>query len=229
VSTKRGEKVLQLLQQQNKTPYWLSKVTGLNRQSIMNWLEGAKPHDESVWDRIAEALDVEPNVIRDDALSLPSQQEIGSLLYPVPTLEVALPLWPALPADENWDLDPSSCTDFFEVPGFLARSRTSDPERIVAPIQGHSMEPRLLPGDYAVIVLDHLPRTGRMILARSEKGRTIKVLRRGRMGYELHSINNAHGQATAEKWEIEGYVIAILRDYAKGRGNIEWDEGGLGP
>lgn len=224
--SKRGEKIEWRLQQLRRSPSWLAKELGVGRQSVHNWIDGMRPQDDQVWGRIASALGIDKEVLMDDSKPLP---EVASVRYPIPEPEVELPKWPSLPANENWEMDLSDCTEFIAVPGFLARRNAQSPERVAAYIDGHSMEPRLLPGDLVVVELVKVPRTGRLVLAKSELGRTVKVLKRVGVSYELHSINEDHGQATAAAWEIEGYIIAIIRDYERGRGIIEWDEAGLGP
>lgn len=224
---KHGEKIEERLRQLGKTPRWLSLQLKVSPQTVLNWIDGGRPQKDAMWTKLAATLSVPRQNLEYDDYDLPT---LGAPKYPVAEEEVDLPLWPSLPANENWEWDPADCITFKPVPGFLARKSPKDPERIVAGIEGSSMLPRLGPGDLIVIELTKVVRTGRLVLARSEKGRTIKVLRRGSAGgYELHSVNPAHGHAEAAQWEIEGYVVAILRDYERGRGLIEWDDAGLGP
>jgi SOS-response transcriptional repressor LexA len=223
----RGQKIEKRLQQLGRSARWLAKEVGVAPQTVLNWIDGARPQKDEIWEKLAQALEVDKSVLLDEAKKLPS--EIGSTLYPIPSGEIEMPKWPSLPASENWDIDPSECTEFIPVPSFLARKTPRDPERVAAQVAGMSMSPRLVSGDLVVIELVKVPRTGRLVLARSETGRTIKVLKRVHAGFELHSINPDHGQARADEWEIEGYVVAIIRDYETGRGVIEWDDAGLGP
>lgn len=222
----RREKIERLLDQRGDTPSAFAGRMGFNRQSFFNWLDGSKPQKASVWPTIANELGVDTAVLLDDSRDLPP---LSAPMYPTAEGEVEMPHWPSLPANEKWDMDPQECMRYIPVPSFVARKSPKDPERIAAYIQGRSMEPRLFEGDLVIIELGKATRTGRIALARSDEGRTLKVLRRSGMDLELHSINPDHGQARAAKWEVEGYLIAILRDYEKGtRGIIEWDWDGLG-
>ena len=239
---RRGEKIEAILDRLGETPSWLARQIGTNRQNVINWIDGMKPQDEEVWTRIANALNVKLEVLLDDTLELaaagpmrgelriPSDGNLGTFRMPLPDLEIELPKWPAMPCDENWDFIPDEWPETEPVPNLFARRRSTDAERIVAPVTGNSMEPRLYEGDLVVVELDREPRTGRIVVARSEKGRTLKVLMRGRNGaLQLIPINPDRQPATAEKWDVEGYVIGILRGYKNGRGMVEWDFGGLGP
>jgi hypothetical protein len=225
----RGEKIEILLKRKGESPAWLAKQLKVPKQSVYNWIGGAKPQKDSVWAEIARILGVELDVLTDDSQPLP---EIGRPQYPIPSLDVLMALWPALPANPDWDLDPAACEDTIEIPAFLARKGPKEPERIAAYIKGRSMEPRLFEGDLVIVELIKTARPGRIVLAKSDKGRTLKVLRSNHNGanrFRLESINADYGDADAEEWSVEGYLIAILRDFAKNRGTIEWDEGGIGP
>lgn len=193
----------------------------------LNWFYQEEPTDPPVPRDIEEAkrlASVRKMVEgRDDSFL-----DEGSPIVSVP--DVDMPFRGYIPADEGWDEDESDDFPTISVPAFLARKDSGEPERVAMKVKNGSMEPRLYDGDLVVVVEDHTPRPGRMVVARSGKRRTVKVLRRNGMArYTLESINPEHGEAVAKEWEIVGYVIAILRDYASNRGTIEWDEGGLTP
>ena len=228
VNKPRGEKLRLLLDREGHSPEWLATQLKVSKQTIYNWIEGAKPQKSGVWEIIGKLLNENFESIIDDSKEIPG---LGKPLYPIPTLDVKMPRWPSLPANETWEYDPAECFDEEDIPSFLARRTARDPERICAYVMGTSMEPRLTEGDLVIIELEKSVRPGRIVLARSDKGRTLKVLRKSydQQRYRLESINPEHGDAEAEQWELEGYLIAILRDYKKNRGNIEWDDSGIGP
>lgn len=93
------------------------------------------------------------------------------------------------------------------------------------------MEPLIFEGDYLVFQLDPAPRFGRVAIARNGQGEaTVKILRRGPDGRPvLEPINPNHAPPVANHLEVIGYLVAILRNYDKGRGEIIWDDGGISP
>lgn len=196
-----------------KSLTWLAQEIGVNRQALTNWLEGtSNPRDETVWDRIRERLE-----------SLGAG--VGPPLYPVGTPETPVPFWPWHAAG-GW-CNPEESIDWFDLPHFLLK-----PNRIVTQVQGTSMEPMIFEGDYLVFQLDSAPRYGRVVIARNHNGgATVKVLRRAPDGTpKLEPVNTSHDCPDLADGLINiGYLVAILRDYAKGRGSIIWDEGGLTP
>lgn len=211
----RADRIQRLLDANRKSASWIAKELGVPRQSVYNWLGGlAWPRDESVWDRML-SLFPEKTVPLDPPL------------YPAVVPEVEMSLWPALPANGSWD-EPQESMDFIDVPSFLARKSPRHPERVAARIRGTSMEPRLLDGDLVVIELSQQPRSGRIVVARSGAAVTVKLLTREPSGeLVLKALNKGH-EVEPRKSEIVGYVVAVLRGYDRGRGVIEWDDGGLG-
>lgn len=159
----------------------------------------------------------------------PPREDLRFIGTAVPEPEIDLPLWPSLPADENWgDIEVVENFDVFPVPMVLARPNRNSPERIVARIVGTSMEPRLIEGDYVVVEMSRARRPGRMVLAKKDGARTLKLLYEKPRGDELVSINRKHGSAHADEWEVEGYVVGIIHNYGQSFGSIQWDDGGLG-
>ncbi|MCW5941071.1 MAG: hypothetical protein KIS66_02495 [Fimbriimonadaceae bacterium] len=213
----RAEDVERLLAKHNKSLAWLGRQLGVSRQTVHNWISGASaPRDESVWDAMLAKLpkrEPEPLGPPRNAAYLP---------------EIRLPLWPALPANGDWD-EPQGAEDWIEVPSFLGTTPRS-PERVVATIRGDSMSPRLHDGDLVVVELDPSPRTGRIVVARTEDGEvTVKTLLRDKHGdHVLQAVNKEHRVVPKESCVV-GYIVAVLRNYGRGRGTIEWDDGGIGP
>lgn len=248
--TAKGRKVVARLKEIGQNRNWLARKLSVNKQTLGNWLKSddiqPQLNDDwehpDAWQEIARHLDIEAKRLTDNRLELkPSDKPqgvakiddsapLGLFRLPIPELEVELPRWPALPCNEDWEYEPNDLEETLPVPVMFARRNGSAPLRIVAPVHGTSMEPTLREGDLVVVELDRTPRTGRIILARSERGKTLKVLMRDRNGaFRLDPINGLHGSATAEIWEQEGFVIGILKNYRSGRGSIEWDFGGIGP
>lgn len=118
------------------------------------------------------------------------------------------------------------CTDWFELPGFLVKKN-----RVVTRVVGDSMLPRIKPGDYLVFQLDPIPRFGRIGFARNEEGQsTVKVIKRDPLGnVSLVPLNPECEPPVSETLVCIGYLVAILKDYDSGRGNIDWDDGGITP
>jgi transcriptional regulator with XRE-family HTH domain len=250
--TPKGRKVQARLDQLGHSREWLAGKLGVTDGGLAKWLRGdtVRPRGydgwDQVWTHIAELLGVPSTYLLDDSKNTPVVQTtdainsivtypqnglLGTFRIPMPELEVELPKWPALPANEKWDMEPQDWMEFESVPNIFGRRNARDPERVVAPVAGSSMEPRLYDGDLCVIELDTKPRTGRIVLARNEDGKlTLKLLVRGRDNrYKLESINPAHGNAESDSWEMVGFLIGIIRDYKSGRGLVEWDFGGIGP
>lgn len=212
----RVDRINRLLVANRRTASWMAKQLGVPRQSVYNWLGGlALPRDESVWDRMAGLF---PEKV---------PPPLDAPLYPAVVPEVEMSLWPSLPANGSWD-EPQESMDFIDVPSFLARKSLRHPERVAVRIRGSSMEPRLLDGDLVVIELSQQPRSGRIVVARSGAAVTVKLLTRDTGGaLALKALNKGH-EVEPRKSEIVGYVVAVLRGYDRGRGVIEWDDGGLG-
>jgi hypothetical protein len=249
--TTKGLKVQRRLDEVAMSRDALAQKLGITDQTLANWMKGntQSPRGFDSWDdawtRVATEIGLAPATLLDDRKPLRTAGEkqaaglvvypeggfLGTFRIPVPDLEVELPKWPAVPANESWDIDPQEWEETEFVPNIFGRRHNNDPLRIVAPVVGRSMEPRLYEGDLVVIELDRSPRTGRIVLAKNGQGQiTLKVLNRDRNNrYRLDSINPEHGQAVADTWEIVGFLIGVIRDYRSGRGLIEWDFGGLGP
>lgn len=196
-----------LLQSRDKSLRWLAKESSVNVQSLINWLDGMTPHDSGAWGRIMGVVDR-------------LRREVSDPLYPVATPEVPIPLWPWHPAGD-W-CSPEESVDWFEAPNFLVSK-----DRIATRVVGTSMQPLIEEGDYLIFQLDPAPRYGRVVLARNGDGEaTVKVLRRGPV---LEPLNPSHSMRSVNHWEVIGYLVAILRNFNKGRGEIILDEGGIVP
>lgn len=220
----------------------LGKLLSVSRGAVANWESRQLPSSEEVT-KIARVLAV-PVAWFYDGVDAPPPAQVHETTanekqpakvlesgYPVAEEEIDLPVWPALPADSGWDDSDFEPTEFKPVPAWLSRRSAKHPERVLAPIRGDSMSPRLREDDFVLIELDPIPRPGRMFLVRSKDGKsTLKVLDRNSRGeYLLKAINEDAGEVAPKDSLLMGYVVAILRGYRKGRGNVEWDEGGLGP
>lgn len=203
----------------------LAKLAGVDRNTIANWEYARllKPPPRDKLRAVAAALRLpldwfydESNVVTETR----AQYNAGSATIPIP-------LWPMHSAGA-W-LQVGSETDTFDCPPNLARHG----KRIATQVQGDSMAPRIIEGDYLVFHLDPAPRFGRVHIVRNEnQDATIKIVARGSSGQiELRPINPAHAKPASSRLECIGYLVAILRGYdpASSRGNVEWDDGGIIP
>lgn len=196
-----------------KSLRWLAAEIGVNHQSLINWLDGTNhPRDPKVWDDIESAI-------------AKLRTTITPPRWAVAEPSSALPLWPSISAG-SWMSPDVECIDWFELPGFLVKRN-----RIVVRVIGDSMAPRLKPGDYLVFQLDPIPRFGRIGFARNgDNEATVKVIKRDPLGnVTLVPLNPECEPPTSETLVCIGYLAAILKDYDSGRGNIEWDDGGISP
>lgn len=196
-----------------KSLRWLAKEVGVDHQSLINWLDGENyPRDPKKWDEIEAAVEGLKNTIAKPRMAV---AEVVS----------ALPLWPNVSAG-TWMSPEEESIDWFELPGFLVKRN-----RVVTKVLGDSMNPRIRSGDYWVFQLDPVPRFGRIGLARNEHGEsTVKIIKRDPLGnVSLSPLNPECEPPTADTLLCTGYLVAILKDYDSGRGNIEWDDGGIGP
>lgn len=124
----------------------------------------------------------------------------------------------------HW-VEPFQCEDFEPVPAHLV---AQDCFGVV--VDGDSMFPFLHPGDIAVFKAAKSARIGQTVLARNdEKQLTVKVYRHNGDGFELVPINQAYPRATAREWEIEGILVAYVRDIGPRRitdsdpNGLRWD------
>ncbi len=203
-----------ILHANRKSLRWLAKEIGAHHTNLIAWLEGDHhPRKPDTWERI--------NAILEDLATAKATEP----LYPVGTPEASIPLWPYHAAG-GW-MKPAESIEWFDLPNFLNKK-----DRVVTQIEGSSMEPFIVEGDYLLFQLDSTPRYGRVCVARNDDGdATIKVLRRGQDGLPLlDPINRAHQPPSLDGGLVYiGYLVAILRDFVAGRGSIIWDDGGLTP
>jgi transcriptional regulator with XRE-family HTH domain len=220
-----GDKVERLLFARDMSVNKLAKKIGRSRQVVNAWVKNESiPRDETEWKPIAEFFGMTLDELLDprDNLSRFTGQ-LSDPKFPVDGIDAPMALWPSVPCGD-WE-QPDETTDFIDVPGFLVAR-----DRIASKVQGESMEPRLQHGDLLIFQMDQMPRYGRIVLARNGDNEvSCKVLKKTPIGADLVSLNPDHPSQATKRWEVLGYLIAILRDYAKGRGSIEWDEGGIGP
>lgn len=108
------------------------------------------------------------------------------------------------------------------MPSFLYRH-----DRFVTELRDDAWSPHLLAGDYLVVTLDETPRPNRIVVILTPEGlRLAKSRRKGDATvFEDEMGAVAWDQGAARQ---VGYVVAVLRDFAEGRGKVEWDDGGLG-
>jgi len=235
----RRLKIETRLRQISKTPAWLARKLGKNKQSVYQWLEGAEPRDESVWPSVAQLLSIPVEVLLDDSRDLitepPGPDEVetarsSNLPNAVKSFArgdmVLLPVWRGVAAglqDECYFVA-SDSAEFMEVPAFMA-GREED-RHVVCVAAGTSMSPRLRQGDRAVVRMDPNPPRNTLVVAQNpESRRFIKALRENKL-LELHSVNEEFPPITdVSDWQLVGSVVAIWGQYEAGAPNIEWDGG----
>ncbi len=197
---------------------WLAGRLGTSHTNVRNWLQGDGPRDRSM-------LDAALTVLREEEQSRrpASQQRKPGVFQLAPVPDAMLPIVSRAGAG-HW-VEPFQCEDFEPVPAHLV---AQDCFGVV--VDGDSMYPFLHPGDIAVFKAARSARIGQTVLARNdEKQLTVKVFRHNGEGFELVPINQAHPKATAKEWEIEGVLVAYVRDIGPRRitdsdpNGLRWD------
>lgn len=233
----RKEKIETRLAQLGRSPAWLARQLGRQKQSVYQWIEGANPRDESVWPAVSRILGIPLEILLDDRRELPSKALHADEVVESPPASpgmtsfvrgdrLLLPVWRGVAAglaDECYFVAPDSA-EFMEIPAFFA-GREQD-RHVVCVVAGTSMSPRLRQGDRAIVKLDPNPPRNSLVVAQNpEKRRFIKALRENKR-LELHSINEDFPPITdVSGWELIGFVVAIWGEYEAGSANIEWDGG----
>jgi hypothetical protein len=233
----RKEKIERRLKQLGQNPNWLARQIGKPKQSVYQWIDGAKPRDpDATWRAVANALGIaDHRVLMDDTLDLPAQPDevrtVRSEDLPDRVKaflrgdRAVLPVWHTVLAggtDECAFVDPDS-VQWEEVPALFVGQ---DVDRYVLCVaSGTSMSPRIRQGDKVVIRLDPAPPRNTLVIAESpDRRRYVKALRENQH-LELHSLNDKFKPIEdTTDWTLIGSVVCVMSLY-EGTANIEWDYG----
>lgn len=210
-------------------PIDLARRLDVSQQRLYNWESGRSDPPNDIVLKAARVLGVTVDWLMGDPQDGPPPSAPMSVaerttpfqLAPVP--DAMLPIVSRAGAG-HW-VEPFQCEDFEPVPAHLV---AQDCFGVV--VDGDSMYPFLHPGDIAVFKAAKSARIGQTVLARNdEKALTVKVYRHNGEGFELVPINQAHPKATAKEWEIEGVLVAYVRDIGPRRitdsdpNGLRWD------
>lgn len=213
----RGETLERLLREQGRTPGWLARKLELpSKQSVYDYLPNARmetprePRDRTFWVRAAEVLGVDPAIfgIQSEQSTTPGTKPTPSnaiieQLRGAPQINL-VPYWGVVPCGD-WE-SPSSEPELVQV-----SDRVVDTRNVVAVrVRGNSLAPRLLDGQLVCVKLGSEKIDGIITYVENQdRERTLKVMRRTPVGWELQSINPEYGSVTAEQVTILGHAISV--------------------
>lgn len=222
-----ADRATTLLKELGKSPGWVARKLGLNKQSVYNWFEDASPRDESQWPQIIAFLEREVAMLRASQAGEPQLRALEPRSrYPLGT-SVILPLLRAHASNDDECYFDEDSQDFQEMTAIVL---TGDPEQYrLLQIIGGSASPRINHAELALLRLNPAPPLGALVVCRSPDQRLyLKALKAGTppIPYELHALHPAFKTIKSVRgWTFVGHIEAIIKSAEPGKANIEFDGG----
>lgn len=173
----------------------LSRLSGVHPSTISSYLQGTFNPKQDKVNKIAAALDIDPNFLTGEYIS--KKQRLG----------VKIPVLGHVAANPDGEYAVEDVIGWEEIP--LNMALTGDHFGLI--VKGDSMEPYICEGDIVIVKKQDTANTGEIVIALiNGESATCKKIIRSREGISLVSFNPKYEPRTFSNKDIEELPVIIL-------------------